>query len=69
MILGMLKMYSLHPLSLLKVGDTTADIDEGKNAGVMTAGIASGTQPVDELLRHKPDHLIFELLELKIIVP
>jgi phosphonatase-like hydrolase len=69
MIFGMLKMFSLDPLSLLKVGDTAADIDEGKNAGVITAAIASGTQPVDELLKHKPDHLIFRLSELKTIVP
>jgi phosphonatase-like hydrolase len=69
MILGMIKMFSLNPRSLLKVGDTIADIDEGKNAGVITAAIASGTQPVDELLKHKPDHLIFKLPELKTIVP
>ncbi|MGZ8518400.1 MAG: HAD family hydrolase [Chitinophagaceae bacterium] len=42
MILDMLKKFSLQKEQFLKVGDTVADILEGKNAGVKTAAILSG---------------------------
>ena len=41
----------LNSAEILKIGDTVADIQEGKNAKVQTAVILSGTQPNDVLLR------------------
>lgn len=45
--------------NILKVGDTVADIMEGKNAGTHTAVVLSGTQNKELLLKAKPD-FIFE---------
>lgn len=49
----------------LKVGDTEVDILEGKNAGVKTAVLLSGTQSRESLEKIKPDHFLNELMELK----
>lgn len=53
---------------ILKVGDTVADIMEGKNAGVHTAVILSGSQPESDLSAAGADYIIRSLLELKIII-
>jgi len=60
-----MRKYSLQPDELLKVGDTVADIQEGKNAGVVTAAILAGTQANELLRAENPDFLIEELMELK----
>jgi phosphoglycolate phosphatase-like HAD superfamily hydrolase len=52
----------------LKVGDTEVDILEGKNAGVITAILLSGTQSRESLEKSKPDYFLNELLEIKEIV-
>ncbi|MDP4261644.1 MAG: HAD-IA family hydrolase [Bacteroidota bacterium] len=54
--------------AILKVGDTLADIREGKNAKVRTAVILSGTQPRDILLEAKPDFVVTSLSGIKEIV-
>jgi len=56
------------PAEILKVGDTIADIREGKNAGVFTAAILSGTQSEKDLEKEGPDLMIRTLAELKIII-
>lgn len=53
---------------LLKVGDTVADIQEGKNAGVMTMAILSGTQEEKEIVDAGPDFIIRSLMELVQII-
>ena len=53
---------------ILKVGDTIADIQEGKNAGCLTAVVLSGTQPEEELLLEKPDYILKSLDDLKTII-
>jgi phosphonoacetaldehyde hydrolase len=68
MILEMLGRFSVEPSSFLKVGDTVADIEEGKNAKVLTVAMASGTQDIEVLKKHKPDFLIRSLLELQTII-
>ena len=68
MILAMLKEYNLRPNEFLKVGDTIADIQEGKNAKVMTAVILSGTQDEKEIASQRPDFIIRSLNELRNIV-
>lgn len=49
----------------LKVGDTVADIQEGKNAKVLTAVILSGTQNKNDLLKEKPDFVLTSLVDIK----
>jgi phosphonoacetaldehyde hydrolase len=68
MIIDMLKKFRLEKVDLLKVGDTVADILEGKNAGVKTVAILAGTQDENELRKHSPDFIIHELADLKQIV-
>jgi beta-phosphoglucomutase-like phosphatase (HAD superfamily) len=68
MIFDMMRKLDLTQNGFLKVGDTMADIQEGRNANVLTAAILSGTQRVKELSDEKPDFIIQSLTELKQIV-
>ena len=68
MIMDMLKKFRLQKEQFLKIGDTVADIMEGKNAGVKTVAILSGTQDEKEILKEKPDFVIRQLTELKEII-
>jgi phosphonoacetaldehyde hydrolase len=54
--------------SFLKIGDTVADIEEGKNAGVLTAVVLAGTQPEDILRSQGADFVFNDLSELKKIL-
>jgi phosphonatase-like hydrolase len=48
-----------------KVGDSTIDIEEGKNAGCsLNIGITTGAHTFEQLQSAKPDHIINNLLEL-----
>jgi phosphonatase-like hydrolase len=49
---------------VLKVGDTIADIQEGKNAGVITAAVLTGTQKRSELEKQKPDFILESVSQL-----
>jgi HAD superfamily hydrolase (TIGR01549 family) len=68
MINHMLSMLKLQPTNLLKVGDTAADIQEGKNARVLTAVLLSGTQDEVSLVKLHPDFILHSLTELKEIL-
>jgi pyrophosphatase PpaX len=68
MIFDMMNRYGLTKSEVLKVGDTTADIQEGKNAGTYTAAILSGTQDEKEILKEQPDFVIRKLSELKTLI-
>ena len=53
------------PAKVVKVGDTLADIEEGKNAGCgWIVAIASGTVSEEKLKENKPTKVIHELKEL-----
>lgn len=65
MIFDMLTKLNLDGKDLLKVGDTVADIQEGKNARVKTAVILAGTQPENILRAENPDYVIHNLSELR----
>ncbi len=54
--------------AFLKVGDTVADIQEGKNAQVKTAVVLSGTQPEDKLTNAHPDFILYEIKEVLALV-
>ena len=68
MIFEMLNKCNLDHTELLKVGDTVADIREGKNADVLTAALLSGTQPDEDIIKEHPDFTIRFLSELKDII-
>ncbi len=69
MILDMMRELKITtPENLLKVGDTIADVLEGRNAGVCTVAILSGTQDEEDLEKEKPDFMIRNLAELKMII-
>ena len=69
MIIQMMKKLDINSGSeFLKVGDTAADIQEGKNAGVRTAVILSGTQDSDMLRNEKPDYVLESLSDIKKII-
>jgi phosphonoacetaldehyde hydrolase len=65
MIQDVLKKWGIQQEELLKLGDTVADILEGRNAGVMTAAILSGTQHEKDIRDQNPDLVIHSLRELK----
>lgn len=68
MILDMLRALGLDRSELLKVGDTVADIREGKNAGVRTVALLSGTVDPDLLRAEQPSFIIPRLAGLKDII-
>jgi phosphonoacetaldehyde hydrolase len=68
MIYDMMKKFGLKKKEVLKVGDTITDIKEGKNAGVYTAVLLSGTQRTEDLISLKPDYVVGSLIQLKEII-
>jgi HAD superfamily hydrolase (TIGR01549 family) len=68
MINHMLGILKLPAEQLLKVGDTAADIKEGKNAGALTAVLLAGTQDEVTLIHQQPDFILHSLNELKEIL-
>jgi phosphonatase-like hydrolase len=65
MIFDMMKQLKIDsPRDVLKVGDTVADIQEGKNAGALTAVVLAGTQPDSFLLNESPDFVLKQLRDI-----
>ena len=57
------------PKTVIKVGDTEVDVNEGHNADcLMSIGITSGAFSEEELIPHKPTHLAKSLTEVLEIV-
>ncbi|MBX6380580.1 MAG: HAD-IA family hydrolase [Thermoflavifilum aggregans] len=55
-----------HSYQVMKVGDTEADIMEGRNAACgYVVGILTGSSSAEQLIRHKPDDIIHQLNEIK----
>ncbi len=50
------------------VGDTTLDIEAGKNAGAYTIGITTGTHSREQLEAAKPDYIVDDLNQIKRII-
>ena len=53
------------PEEVIKIGDTIADIKEGKNAGCKTVGVLSGADSKEQLLKEKPDIIINNIMDLR----
>lgn len=57
------------PQSVIKVGDSIIDIEEGKNAGCKyNIGITTGAHTEEQLQSAKPDYIIHHLSELQAII-
>jgi phosphonatase-like hydrolase len=55
------------PRRVVKVGDTTVDVGEGKNAGCITVAVLSGTQTREELEKAQPDFILQSIADLPTI--
>jgi phosphonatase-like hydrolase len=65
MILDSMKTLNIKDKSkVLKIGDTIVDIQEGKNAGVLTAAVLTGTQRRADLEKQKPDFILQSILQV-----
>lgn len=57
------------PSEVAKIGDTTVDIEEGKNAGCLyVVAISTGANTVNELEQMQPTHIVKELSEIPTII-
>jgi phosphonatase-like hydrolase len=55
----------LNPKTVIKVGDSIIDIEEGQNAGCgLNIGITTGAHTFQQLQSANPDYIIHDLLEL-----
>ena len=65
MILAAMKNCGVgNPRAVVKVGDTTADIEEGKNAGCRTVAVLTGTQTEETLKSANPDFILDSVARL-----
>lgn len=58
-----LKHMKIKPSEALMVGDTLADIEAGRAAGVKTVGTTQGLGK-EEVIKHKPDYVIYDISEI-----
>jgi HAD superfamily hydrolase (TIGR01509 family) len=63
-IFASLKALGAEPPDCLFVGDSPADMEAGRRAGVKTCAVRYGYGKEDELARHAPDYWIDDLREL-----
>ena len=55
--------------TVIKVGDSTIDIEEGRNAGcVYNIGVTKGAHSQSELLTAKPDYIFDDIYDLKAMI-
>ena len=54
----------VHPAQALMVGDTVDDVRSAKSAGVRSAAVTTGHQPVEVLVAAEPDYVIHDLSEM-----
>ena len=54
---------------VVKIGDTAADVQEGRNAGCgLVVGITTGASTREQLQQYRPDHIIHNLQELTSLI-
>jgi phosphoglycolate phosphatase-like HAD superfamily hydrolase len=52
------------PRAVVKVGDTVADVEEGRNAGAWTVSVLTGTQSRGTLTAAGPDFILASVADL-----
>ena len=62
---AMKKLGLNNPSKVLKIGDTIVDVQEGKNAKVLTAMVLTGTQSKADLGDLKPDYIFNSIKHLE----
>ena len=66
MIYELMKRNSINnPKQVIKIGDTVADIFEGKNANCKTVSVLSGSDTLNTLKKNNPDFIINTIMDLK----
>ena len=70
MIIRAMEMFEItDPQEVLKVGDSTIDIEEGRNAGCKyNIGITTGAHTKEQLETVNPDYILNNLIELLTII-
>jgi HAD superfamily hydrolase (TIGR01509 family) len=63
-----LRRLGMKPSEAVMVDDTTIGLSSGKNAGVHTVGVTTGTHSREKLLTIDPDYVIDELTELPFLI-
>lgn len=63
-VFSILNTLGVEPAHCLYVGDTKVDMQTGKNAGAVTAGVLWGFRDEDELRANGADHIVGDPLEL-----
>lgn len=63
-VFSILNTLGVEPAHCLYVGDTKVDMQTGKNAGAVTAGVLWGFRDEDELRVNGADHIVGDPLEL-----
>lgn len=66
---AMAAFHIVDPKRVLKVGDTTVDIQEGKNAGTWTVGVLSGSQSEQQLRAAGADYVLSTVALLPQLLP
>ena len=59
-----LELFGARPEDCLFVGDSAADMEAGRRAGVRTCGVRYGYGDVEEMARWEPDYWVEDLREL-----
>ena len=54
---------------VVKIGDTVVDVQEGKNAGVWTVAVLTGSQTETQLRAAVPDYILSSIRELTTLMP
>jgi len=55
----------INPNLVIKIGDTVADIIEGKNANCQTVSVLSGSETKKSLIKYNPDFIINDIMDLR----
>ena len=64
MVLALLNRLGVAAGEVLVVGDTTFDIEMGRNAGCYTCGVSYGNQSAEQLASESPNYIIDDLRQL-----
>ena len=68
-LLAMDQFQIVDPKEVIKIGDSTIDIEEGRNAGCrLNIGITTGAHTKDQLALTNPDYIIDDLIGLLTII-
>ncbi len=70
MIIELMKRHQIdHSASVLKIGDTMVDVQEGLNAKCgLVVGVSTGAYTYEKLLQYNPDHVIRHFDQLKMLI-